>query len=415
MNSTAVSNNQLFVGGIGLYGIAIGAFALRHLGRHLFGYLQRSCLVSLETSSRDVSYKWIMQWISAEGIVKSRQLSILNANTEILANDSITTKSMFLPAPNVTHFFYHNKRLFWLKRNRQSERSMVADVSQNDIPESLTITAIGRDTAPLLDIFRTARDHVAQQEHEKTVLYNCAGARWVRLVEPRRTRSLASVVLHRNLMENIVKDLNTFISSDEWYHKMGIPYRRGYLLYGPPGCGKSSLVMAIAGRFSLAICMINLSNRSLDDDSLNQLLNSAPKKCAILLEDIDLAFHPESRITISGLLNALDGVTAQEGRMVFMTTNHIEKLSDALIRPGRVDVRMFLGYADREQMKLMFARFFPNDPAEADSFSDTLIEAQGKGDGTQISIAEIQGFLFHHRESAHEAQRAAKSYFSQNT
>ena len=411
METSSVASNQLFLGGMGLYGVAMGAFAVRHLGRHLKTYIERSFFVSLEVSSRDVYYRWIMRWIAAENLVKTRQFSIMSTSTEILANDRVETDSIFIPAPNVSHMFKHKNKLFFIKRSRPTDRFASTDSPHGDVVETLSLTAVGRDTAPLHEIFNAAKNFVAREEHHRTVLYNCAGTRWIRFAEPRRSRSIDSVILRENLMRNVIDDLSAFAAGAEWYHKMGIPYRRGYLLYGPPGCGKSSLVLAIAGRFSLAICMLNLSSRSLDDDTLNQLLNAAPKKCAILLEDIDLAFHSESRITISGLLNALDGVTAQEGRVVFMTTNHIDRLSKALIRPGRVDVRMYIGHADGTQMKQIFLRFFPGAAEHAEKFASLLL-SQGKESGADgVSIAEIQGFLFCHKESPKEALEAAATHF----
>lgn len=70
----------------------------------------------------------------------------------------------------------------------------------------------------------------------------------------------------------------------------GIPYRRGYLLHGPPGCGKSSFITALAGELEFGICVLNLSERGLTDDRLNHLLSVAPQQSIILLEDVDAAF-----------------------------------------------------------------------------------------------------------------------------
>lgn len=70
----------------------------------------------------------------------------------------------------------------------------------------------------------------------------------------------------------------------------GIPYRRGYLLHGPPGSGKSSFIQALAGSLEYNICVLNLSERGLTDDKLNHLLANAPERTIILLEDIDAAF-----------------------------------------------------------------------------------------------------------------------------
>jgi len=71
----------------------------------------------------------------------------------------------------------------------------------------------------------------------------------------------------------------------------GIPFRRGYLLYGPPGSGKTSFTEAVAGAMKLSICYLNLSGNKLDDDSLNRLLNNTPEASIILLEDIDAIFN----------------------------------------------------------------------------------------------------------------------------
>lgn len=112
----------------------------------------------------------------------------------------------------------------------------------------------------------------------------------------------------------------------------------GYLLYGPPGCGKSSYITALAGELEFAICVLNLSERGLSDDRLNHLLSVAPVQSIILLEDIDAAFvsreeTPQqkaayeglNRVTFSGLLNCLDGVASTEARIVFMTTNYLDR------------------------------------------------------------------------------------------
>ena len=164
----------------------------------------------------------------------------------------------------------------------------------------------------------------------------------------------------------------------------GIPYRRGYLLHGPPGSGKSSLIQALAGSIHHNICLLNLSERGLTDDRLYHLLSLVPPRSIILLEDIDAAFrrrptnserdeklmkqdaggHYPVNITFSGLLNALDGVAASEERLIFMTTNHLEILDPALIRPGRVDLKMFIDNATPNQAQQMFERFFGNDIKE---------------------------------------------------
>ena len=146
------------------------------------------------------------------------------------------------------------------------------------------------------------------------------------------------------------------------YIDRGIPYRRGYLMHGPPGCGKSSFVAALAGELGYDICVLNLSDSGLTDDRLSHALSTTPPTSLVLLEDIDAAFVQrsandrggrQSHVTFSGLLNALDGVAAGEERILFMTTNHLDRLDPALIRPGRVDVIHHIGHASRSQCHRM--------------------------------------------------------------
>ena len=97
---------------------------------------------------------------------------------------------------------------------------------------------------------------------------------------------------------------------------MGIPYKRSYLLYGPPGTGKSSFAQAIAAEINYSICFVNCSDK-INDFNFNRLLNTAPKKSIILIEDVDAIFTERKNtekmnaLTFSGFLNAIDGVRSQ--------------------------------------------------------------------------------------------------------
>merc|ERR1719263_468000 len=123
------------------------------------------------------------------------------------------------------------------------------------------------------------------------------------------------------------------------------------------------------------------------DDRLQHILAVVPPRCIVLLEDIDFAVTQDTkpaesgpyagvmRVSFSGLLNALDGVVATDERLVFMTTNHYSKLPQALVRPGRVDLSVFIGLASKSQLHQMFIRFFPGEEALAEQFA-TLCEGE---------------------------------------
>ncbi len=157
--------------------------------------------------------------------------------------------------------------------------------------------------------------------------------------------------------------------------------------------------------------MIDVSSNGLDDKQFAQLLREAPDGCIIVLEDVDAMFQSEkgkdsgrsndkrnmqkgSKLTFSGLLNAIDGVASQEGCILIMTTNHPEKLDPAFVRPGRVDVMMEIRNASQEQLKKMFLRFYSGgeDAAFALQFSVGL-------PGEVISMAKLQGFFVRSRRA----------------
>lgn len=187
-------------------------------------------------------------------------------------------------------------------------------------------------------------------------------------------------------------------SSPTWYASRGIPLRRGYLFHGPPGTGKSSLSFALAGVFGLDIYVISLLEPTLTESDLLQLFNNLPRRCIVLLEDIDTAglvreeeiddrkseneydkistselpkgrrrgpridnAESQTGISLSGLLNAIDGVASHEGRVLVMTTNHPDKLDPALIRPGRVDMQVAFTLATKHQIREIFIKMYASD------------------------------------------------------
>ncbi len=114
------------------------------------------------------------------------------------------------------------------------------------------------------------------------------------------------------------------------------------------------------------------------------------------------------RVTLSGLLNTLDGVASTEARIVFMTTNYIDRLDPALIRPGRVDYKALIGYASKHQLQQMFIRFYPElDVCKAEEFADKAIAFN-----RPISIAAVQGFFMLHKADGNSVLQNVESIWS---
>ena len=280
-------------------------------------------------------------------------------------NGSVQTEFTLIPGPG-KHIIRYRNAFLMVNRLRET-RSMNHNTG---IPwETITLTTLYSQRNIFEDIFSEAHQLAQQLSEGKTIVYQARATSWEKFGEPRRKRPLESVVLDKGVKERILSDVQGFLGSAKWYYDRGIPYRRGYLLHGPPGSGKSSFIRALAGELDYNIAMLNLSERGLTDDRLNHLLTIIPRRTLVLLEDADAAFgnrrtqtdedgYRGANVTFSGLLNALDGVASAEERIVFLTTNYVDRLDGALVRPGRVDMAVRLGEATRWQMAEMWHRFY---------------------------------------------------------
>lgn len=146
----------------------------------------------------------------------------------------------------------------------------------------------------------------------------------------------------------------------------------------------------------------------------------APEQSIILLEDIDAAFASReetnkqaaayeglNRVTFSGLLNCLDGVASTEARIVFMTTNYLNRLDPALIRPGRIDSKEYIGHCTEYQIAEMFKRFYGVNGTDGTDLAATSIERQAadfadrvKSFNRNVSPAQLQGFFMMYKQSS---------------
>jgi chaperone BCS1 len=392
----AITGNPYFAAGGGLMLLGTGLAVARSGITRASGFLYRQLLVDLEIPSKDKSYMWFLEWMSQYKHRSSRHLSV-ETNFVQHDNGAVSTTFSLVPGPG-NHLIRYKGAFMLIKRERSGK---LLDMTSGTPFETVTLTTLYRDRSLFGDLLAEAKTMALKAQEGKTVIYTSWGPEWRPFGQPKKKRTIGSVILDKGIKEGILNDVRDFLKSGQWYFDRGIPYRRGYLLYGPPGSGKTSFIQALAGHLDYNICILNLSEANLTDDRLNHLMNHIPERSLLLLEDIDAAFNKrdqtddsgfKSGVTFSGLLNALDGVASSEETITFMTTNHPEKLDPAILRPGRVDFRVLVGDATDYQIEQMFLRFYEGEEAKAKEFVERATRL-----GVHISTAQLQGLFVYNK------------------
>ncbi|KJZ68818.1 hypothetical protein HIM_11792 [Hirsutella minnesotensis 3608] len=393
--------------------------------RHLWEWFGEYFTSTVHVKRSDETYDMLLAWISARGLDGSArsllaQVGPRQGNQGHRPRDGKKALS-FSP--------WNGSFLFWFRNSLLSYQTELKDIGFSK-EEEISITSFGRSSELLRQFLEECRDEYLKQIQNKTTIFENRNDRWKK-VATRTIRPLSTVIVNAKQKQQLFEDVKTFIAPDtrRWFVERNIPYRRGYLLYGPPGTGKSSFSFSVAGELGIDIYIVNIPD--VNDQSLKDIFSELPQQCVVLLEDIDAAGIgrpsdyddsdgglPGSRkgVTMSGLLNTLDGVASQEGRVVIMTTNHIDNLDEALIRPGRVDKKVEFQFADADMTSQLFRFIYhgtgaaSSDAEDDDEIHQLGAEFTSRVPELEFSPAHIMSFLLQHRQSPLSALRHTEEW-----
>lgn len=434
---------------------------LQTIAVKLYWYITRFFTASVSINARDKLNREVLNWLGAQVLVR-QGTRIVTARSEQIESDAFYYRRapeprddysmdkrkpiQYLPTFGTTWFTYE-RNVFIVRRVSANSTGMsfvdqvpdeFAAAPEGDEP--LIVMCLGRSVEPIKRFLDACRDF-AEKERESYVTVRASKSQYgdesweTTILRP--IRPLETIHFDEKVKAELVADIRNYLdpATRRFYTQRGIPYRRGYLLHGPAGTGKTSLSLGLAGLFGLELYLLHVPSVRTDTD-LERLFTTLPPRCFILLEDIDAAgikdrgnfdkeeqegnedeedddedrshYGPRCHISLSGLLNVLDGVASQEGRIVLMTSNFAERLDRALVRPGRIDKMIFLGNISQRSAELMYKRMYEFDPSNpsAQALQATIGEeklqklaldfSSGIADNT-FTPAQLQGYLLNWR------------------
>jgi chaperone BCS1 len=362
----ALFENPVLLGGVGLMASGAVMYVLRAIPKQLLDALLRRITSEIAVSDNSPAFGWAEEWLADQPYAKLAK--------RVKVSHTYRNGERLIITPGYgRHWFWQHRRPVII--NRES----VEKASAGNSKEMLTIKTFDLGRRSIEDIYRQILAY-SESRGSLRILSCDSWGNW-QMLQKREHRKLASVFVPEAVKNQLIKHLRWYLGAKDWFHEHGIPYRTGFLLYGPPGTGKTSLVQAIAGVFDLTVYIMNPADLE-SDGALKRAIATVGDRSILLIEDADTSINtrtvetkdttnasgspsaatppaPSKGPTLSGILNAIDGIAAADGRILALTTNYIERLDPALIRPGRIDVQLEIGTMARPEALAMAKSFFP--------------------------------------------------------
>lgn len=356
---TDIKIEQLMMTTITFAAAGVLGFWFKDVPMRIFSFVKRQCTTTLDITSAHNSFYNLMRFFEDNYAEKNfRTFKLTNGKW---GNNDIATIGIGYGS----HIIRFKKLFMFVNLEKESSEGTEID------KETITITKFGRSRKKFDEFFKAIS--VNKQRENNIQIYRMKDYWYPMSQIPKR--AMNTVFLEEAKKSVVLQTIKDFTNAEKWYVDNGIPYHLGIMLYGSPGTGKSSMIKAIASYMNYDIYYLPVSNLVKLEDSMDTM----PNRSIIVIEDIDCqnVLHDRSNnsgdttaskikaasdelsaVNFSDVLNTIDGVCSTHGRILITTTNHIEKLDPAFLRPGRIDLKIEIGFINVEILNQFLRRFF---------------------------------------------------------
>lgn len=334
--------NPVIAGAMSLWVLGTLTYMCRAVPASLWSFTKKefTTTITMNNETRGYNHEHFMgfiNWFSAQKWSKySRSMSI-DVDYETKKNNGYMAIGIGLGH----HFFFYKGRLFILYRWTSQNPGM------SQIMHHVDLTMLGRNKQVMYDLVEDFR-HKISDDRSRVYKFN---KEWISYADVAK-RPMRTVIIDRSVKEDLISIIDEFKKNEAWYVSRGLPYKKTFIFHGVPGTGKTSIIKALACHYNKNIAILNL--QMMTDETLEHAIATLPKGCILAIEDFDatkatkrrdrLATKTETSgnmeiemITLSGILNALDGVVGMDDTLTFLTTNVLDDIDPAIYRKGRVD------------------------------------------------------------------------------
>jgi chaperone BCS1 len=402
-----MQSNELLNAGLLISAATYIGYQLKSIPETLWVFIKRKITYTLTIEETDELYIYMERWLThnykdnyrnVEASLSSNKINggVDSERNHIFDNydDKIekTDKLHIWQYSDVFILKYGKRRLLL---NKGREKLEGAKDLRNAFFNRFTVSGL-LAKKPILKLLNEVIEYNQQFKNERLprIYSNNSWGEWEYSGEI-TTKNIDNVFFEGK--DCLINDLDSFFKNRNWYLKRGVTYKRGYIFYGLPGNGKTATVQAIAKNYKKDVYYASLTNLE-QDSTLPKLFTRINNGGIIVFEDVDVYFNGRKNnnpngVSFSMLLNCLDGAFSKDGTIVIMTTNHVENLDSALIRPGRIDVKLEISNPKKTEITEYLKNFYEVD--EIIGFDDYT-------DST-TSMVKIQDICLVNKDSLNDA------------